>query len=112
MTTPQKRKGSAWELAVARYLAENGFRYAERRYGAGAQADKGDINGLPGIVIECKAHEKFNLAGWMDEAEVERQNAQADYGIVIAKRRGRGAADAYAVMPVSQLARLLKEAGH
>lgn len=30
MTSAQKRKGSAAELAVARYMQENGWPYAER----------------------------------------------------------------------------------
>ena len=44
---------------------------------------------------------------------MERANADADYGIVVAKRRGKGdAGDQYAVMRLEDLARLLKDAGY
>ena len=109
MTTPEKAKGSQFERDVAKYLAENGHPHAERRYGAGNTQDKGDINGLPGLVIECKNHKSFDLPGWLREAEVERANAKADYGIVVAKRRSKGAAEAYVVMTLADFARLWKE---
>jgi len=109
MTTPQKAKGSQWERDVAKYLAEHGFPYAERRYGAGNTMDKGDINGLPGLVIECKNVGKLDLPGWLGEAERERANAKADYGIVVAKRRGKGAEHGYVVMTLADFARLWKE---
>ena len=109
MTTPEKAKGSQFERDVAKFLAENGFPYAERRYGAGNTQDKGDINGLPGLVIECKNHKSLNLPQWLREAETERGHAKADYGIVVAKRRGKGASDAYVVMDLASFARLWLE---
>jgi len=109
MTTPEKAKGSQWERDIAKYLVEAGFIYAERRYGAGNTQDKGDINGLPGLVIEAKNHKTMDFAGWLREAERERQNAKADYGIVVAKRRGKGAAEAYVVMTLADFARLWRE---
>jgi len=109
VTTPQKRKGSAFELEVARFLQGAGFPHAERAYGAGRQDDRGDIDGLPGLVIECKNHKTHDLSGWLDEAERERNNARADYGVVVVKRRGKAAAKAYAVLTLEDFARLWAE---
>jgi hypothetical protein len=60
-------------------------------------------------VIEAKNQKSLDFPGWLREAEAERQNAKADYGVVVAKRRGKGAADAYVVMTLADFARLWKE---
>jgi hypothetical protein len=107
-----KQKGTAFETQIVRYLADNGFPHAERRALAGVN-DLGDITGTPGIVWECKNHKTLAFSEWLTEAETERVNAGADFGIVIAKRRGRGdAADQYAVLTVEHLVWLLKQAGY
>ena len=107
MTSPQKRKGSAAELAVAKWLRKLGWIHAERSR-AGWQDDRGDIDGLPGIVIEVKAEKKFDLPGYLRELEVEIENAKAWTGTVIIKRRGStNVDDWYAVMPAKIWAELL-----
>lgn len=107
-----KQKGTSFETLIVRYLADNGFPHAERRALAGVN-DLGDITGTPGIVWECKNHKTLSFSEWLAEAETERVNAGADFGIVIAKRRGRGdAADQYAVLTVEHLVWLLKQAGY
>jgi hypothetical protein len=107
LTSPQKRKGSAAELAVAKWLRKLGWIHAERSR-AGWQDDRGDIDGLPGIVIEVKAEKKFDLPGYLRELEVEIENAKAWTGTVIIKRRGStNVDDWYAVMPAKIWAELL-----
>ena len=108
---PAKAKGSAFELDVARYFAGNGFPLTERRYGAGATLDKGDINGLQqyGVVVECKNLAKITLASIVDEALVEARNANLPYGVSIIKRRGKNVRDAYVVMNLEQWVSFLKE---
>lgn len=107
-----KRKGTAFETAVVRYLAANGFPYAERAPLAGNK-DRGDITGTPGLVWECKNAREIRLAEWSDETFVEMVNAGAHYGILVVKRPRYGdPADAYAVLPLSNLVELLKEAGY
>lgn len=107
---PNKDRGSEFERQVAKFLAENGFPYAERRYGAGNTQDKGDINGLPGLVIECKSVKTIDIPGFLREAEREKENAKADYGIVVIKRKGTtDAGRAYVVMELKDFARLWKE---
>ena len=99
MTSPQKRKGSAAELAVAKWLRKLGWIHAERSR-AGWQDDRGDIDGLPGICIEVKAEKKIDIPGYLRELEVEIANAKAWTGTVIIKRRGStNVDDWYAVMP-------------
>jgi len=107
-----KQKGTSFETLVADFLSDNGFPYAERRALAGVN-DKGDITGTPGLVWECKNHKTMNLAGWLDETMIETANAKADYGILVAKRKGRGnPAEQYAVMPLGMMVALLKAAGY
>ena len=99
MTSPQKRKGSAAELAVAKWLRKLGWIHAERSR-AGWQDDRGDIDGMPGVVVEVKNEKKIDIPGYLRELEVEMENAKAWTGTVIIKRRGStNVDDWYAVMP-------------
>lgn len=91
--------GTAFTTAVIRYLHTDGFGQAELRNQAGAN-DKGDITGMPGIVIECKGGKAAEdasdaqVAAWLAETERERANARADVGLLVTKRRAIGAARA------------------
>ena len=99
MTSPQKRKGSAAELAVAKWLRKLGWIHAERSR-AGWQDDRGDIDGMPGVCIEVKAEKKIDIPGYLRELELEMENAKAWTGTVIIKRRGSTNVDNwYAVIP-------------
>lgn len=111
MTSPEKAKGSQWERDVAGYFNERGYDQVERRYGAGNTLDKGDINGLKKVILECKNVKSITLSAILGEALREQENAKAHYGIAIIKRRNRGAKEAYAVMTLEQLVSLLAEAG-
>ncbi len=107
MTSPQKRKGSAAELAVAKWLRKLGWIHAERSR-AGWQDDRGDIDGMPGVCIEVKAEKKIDIPGYLRELEVEMENAKAWTGTVIIKRRGStNVDDWYAVMPAKIWGELL-----
>lgn len=107
----QRAKGTAAETAVVRYLQDNGFPHAERRALHGT-ADKGDITGCGPVVFEVKNHKTLDLAGWVNELKAEMGNAKVNTGAVIAKKRGTtNPGEWYAVMPLSILITLLKEAG-
>jgi hypothetical protein len=82
-----KAKGTAAETAVVRFLREAGFLQAERRTLSGVQ-DRGDIAGVPGVVIEVKNCTRDQLPAWVAEAECERDNDHATLGVVWHKRRG------------------------
>jgi Holliday junction resolvase len=105
-----KRKGSAFERDVVAVLQAAGHRYAQRAYGAGRPADIGDIDGLPRFAFECKARRALDLAGWIDEAVTEAANAGPGVTpVVVAKRRGKSTADAYAVLRLRDFVRLILE---
>lgn len=105
----QRAKGTAAETAVVRYLQDNGFIHAERRALHGTN-DKGDITGIPGVVIEVKNHAKLTLAEWVKELQQEMVNANADFGFVVAKKKGTtNPAEWYAVMPLEILLNEIKK---
>ncbi len=107
-----KQKGTGWETSVVQYLRECGWPHAERRALSGAQ-DKGDLLGIPGLVIEAKACVKHALAEWLDEATIERDNANARHGVVWFKRRGyTSPGRAFVLMDGETFTNLLAEAGY
>ena len=108
----QRQKGTLHESNVVGFLREHGFPYAERR-ALNGQFDKGDVTGTGPLVWECKNHKELALSEWLRETEQERINAAADYGILVAKRRGVwDAGQQYAVLPLEAMVRLLKQAGY
>jgi Holliday junction resolvase len=113
MTTPSKRKGSQYERDVAKWLISYGFPYVERAYGAGRHDDVGDIDGIHGVVIECKNEKRIALSGYLQELSVEMANADVKTGVVLIKKRGTtDVSESYAVMPAWLWADLLKQAGY
>lgn len=103
-----KQRGTRFESEVVEYLRTRGFSTVERRSLAGAN-DKGDITGLPGVVIEVKNRKAMSLAEWVDEAEAEGGNAEADLALVWHKRRGKGSpGDCFVTMTGDQFVRLLR----
>jgi hypothetical protein len=98
MSNPSKAKGTHFEVLVRDYFVQV---WGDRRIKRVAQAgihDEGDIANFrvadQDIAIECKATDEYrsNLAGWIREAEVERQNLGAIATCVVHKRKGKGAA--------------------
>lgn len=103
-----KGKGTAWETAIARYLADSGFPLAERRALAGA-FDQGDIAGVP-VVIEAKNCARTELAAWVDEATSEAVNAGVDVGVVWHHRRGKGSpGEGFVTMSGATFVRLMRD---
>lgn len=92
-----RQAGPKFERTIADYLSAHfdgpGERTIDRQVKMGSK-DLGDIRGvktLSGgrVVVECKEYGgKFQVGPWLTEAEVERGNADAVAGVVIAKRRG------------------------
>jgi hypothetical protein len=97
-----KAKGTAWETAVVRFLQTSGFPDARRKVLAGRfDLSDVDIDGRGRFAGECKDHQHITLSEFVDEAVVEAENAHADYGVAIVKRRNKGVGEAYAVMRLS-----------
>lgn len=85
--------GTRFERLIANALAEHVDDRIDRRVKTGNK-DRGDIGGLRfagrRVVLECKDVSRLNLAGWVDEADIERGNDDALVGLVVHKRRGHG----------------------
>ena len=108
-----KAKGTLAETAVVSFLRTGGFPYAERLALQGNK-DRGDVTGIPGVVIEVKNEQTYQLSGWLAEAQVEGDNAKADFAFVVAKPRLVGVtrvAEWMAIMRLGDYARLIDAAG-
>ena len=111
MTSPQARKGRRAELAVAAYLSEY-WPDAEPTRRSGWTDDRGDIDGIPFVVVEVKDHREHRLSAWLAEMELEVEQARATTGVLVVKRRGHvNAADWFAVTRLSDWAQMAKDAG-
>ena len=107
-----RAKGTSWEQAIADYLRERGWPHAERRAMNGSN-DRGDITGLPLVVIEAKNAQTWAVPEWLREAEIERSHDRADLGVVWIKRRmSTSPGAAYVVMDGHTFTELLKKAGY
>jgi len=107
-----RAKGTAWETALVAYLIERGWPNVERR-ALNGNADKGDIAGIVGWVIEAKNARGITLAAWVKELEAEVRNAKAHGGALWIKRPGKTSpADGYVVLDGTTFTRLLREAGY
>jgi hypothetical protein len=107
-----KRKGTAGENGVVAALVDEGWIHAERRALAGT-SDRGDIAGIPGVMIEAKNCGTVTIPKWLREVEVEKANAGAEVGVVWHKIRGKGDARDWAVtMSGAEFMALLKAAGY
>ena len=107
MTSPQKRKGHAAELAVAKWLRSRGI-HADRIQ-AGTHKDIGDISGWPGVVIEVKDRKAHSWHGYFQQLERQMENGTAYAGVIIAKRPGvTDVGQWMAVMPVTEWFKIMK----
>lgn len=109
----QVEKGTKFETAICGYLSRVLGATIERRAKHGTN-DTGDISGVfigdKPVVIEAKDRAKLAFPQWLDEAEVERENADAEYGVVVAHRKGKGASsmgEQYVVMTLETFAAII-----
>ena len=91
----EARKGAEYEQDVADHMAAAlNDRRIERRAKNGRN-DRGDIAGVhfkgKRVVLECKNCKQMRLAEWIDEAEAEKGNDDAEFCAVVHKRKGCGA---------------------
>lgn len=113
----ETQKGTWFEGACARYLADFLGRPIERRAKEGTH-DRGDIAGVRmggrDVVVECKNHRRTELPQWLGEAERERGNANASYAVVVHKRPKFGEKNmggTYVTMTLETFAQMLRDAG-
>lgn len=109
-----KAAGKGAERAVVDYLRVNGARHAERRL-AGSTKDRGDVAGIPDVVIEIKSPgpgAPMDLAGYLTEALAERDNDGATIGLVVVRRRRCGSPGQWFWLTDGEtMIRLLHESG-
>jgi hypothetical protein len=103
--------GTNWENKIVQYLNDNGYPYVERRRTAGSH-DRGDIAGIPGVVIEAKAAKRLELGAWLRELDNEIEQDHADTGCLWVKQHGKSsAADGFIVMHPGIWLPLMRKAG-
>jgi hypothetical protein len=110
MANRPKRKGDRGELEAAAVLTEALSIPVRRKLGAGRQDDTGDLEGLPGHVVQ--------VANWKDiaaalrikpkEAEQQRINAQVEHAATLIRLRG---GEWRMVLTLEQWARYLQAMG-
>ena len=109
MTNANKNKGDAAEREIATILADLTGWPVRRKLGAGRKDDEGDLEGIPGTVVQ--------VANWANvlaavrqkpvEAEQQRHNAVAVFAVTLVRMRG---GVWRAVLTPEQLTTLLREA--
>jgi hypothetical protein len=89
MVNPSKDKGTKAETAVVRYLKSVGYPNVERRALSG-KYDRGDISGIPGVVISVKdVAARSLLPKFLEELRVMVATDNADFGVLWWKNRGK-----------------------
>lgn len=102
-----KAKGTAWETAVVRYLLAAGID-AHRVPQSGIR-DTGDVHVGRLLALEGKDVGTITLAAFVDQANAEAENAGRLVGAAVVKRRRRPVGDAYVVLDLDGLIRLLAD---
>jgi hypothetical protein len=110
MANKPKDKGDRGELEAAAICAKLFGLPVRRKLGAGRQDDTGDLDGIPGHVVQ--------VANWADtaaaarikpkEAEQQRVNAQAEHAATLIRFRG---GQWRVTITLEQWARYVKAAG-
>lgn len=109
-----RRKGAQAERDVVTWLRANGWPHAERaiatgnRSGDRVRLDPGDITGTPGLVWQVKDRADITqpavLYAALSETEEQRGAAMADFGLLVARKRGTRDVGEWTVwMPAHQM---------
>ena len=61
-------KGKRFEREVAQLFKEHGYDAHRTAQFKGKTGAAGDVEGVPGIHIECKHQERMNLYDWMNQS--------------------------------------------
>ncbi len=119
MANRAKQKGTSFETLIRTYLNDNGFPVAHRTVLKGG-GDTGDINGIKNkvnrqVALQCKNQKAFSLSQWLNDTIEQAANLKGALPALVVKRPGKGekaVGDSYAVLRLSDLVELLKEAGY
>ena len=106
-----KQKGTAFENNTVDGFRAAGFYNVERRALHGTN-DQGDLAGIPGVVIQCKNDKRHDLSGWLRELYAQMDNANADLGAIVFKKKGTtDPGRQYVLTDAAMFMQLLKDAG-
>jgi hypothetical protein len=86
-----KTKGRQWENVVVEGLTNAGWPGIERRRLMGT-ADRGDISGLLGVVVECKNTRSMSSLEMVRQADREAA-VKGEIGFAVAKQHGKPRAE-------------------
>ncbi|NJP50068.1 hypothetical protein HCJ93_08280 [Streptomyces sp. SBST2-5] len=107
--TASKKKGTAAEREVVNFL-KIWWPAAERRALSGNK-DKGDVAGIPGVVVEVKAASRLELAKWQRETYAELANAGVSACVLVVKRAYKAVGQWDAYVPADQIPSVLRWGG-
>lgn len=109
MASAAKAKGTRHESAIVGYLNTQGI--PARRVAQHGQLDLGDVHGIDPFVGQAKNYRDLATAlrDGVDGAVAQAARVGRTYlPVAFVKRPRKGAADTYAVMPLSTFAEVLK----
>ena len=66
-----KDKGKRFEREVAGLFRDYGYNAHRTAQFKGNTGDAGDVEGIPGIHVECKHQERMNLYDWMSQSRFD-----------------------------------------
>lgn len=106
MAVNSKRKGKTGELELARKLREYGYNARRTvQYNGKAEDGEADLQGLPGIHIECKRVEQLSLYKAIDQAK--RDSAGSDKLPAVFHRKNN--CEWLVAMPLDSFMKIYKE---
>ena len=82
--TAAKAAGTEWETSVARFL--RGYGIPAARTQQRSNRDVGDIHGVLGCVLQCKAVQRSvpsRVEDWLDAARDQAAEAGLQHGVVV-----------------------------
>ena len=87
MGAMSRRKGATAERAVVSYLRSLGVPADRTSRGADVHG-MGDIDGIPGVVVEVKAAKSPAPSAWLGQLDAEMAAARAPRGVIVWKPPG------------------------
>lgn len=108
MPNANKAKGTAWELAIRRFLREHGID-AYKPYEEGRD-DAGDVHGVDPFILQAKNYKSWEdaMREGLDGAERQKLIAGQPYGAAVVKRARRPTGSAYVVMTLDTFTAVLR----